>query len=289
MTNQTLPPRLVLPIGLRRAMTLFRGSAHALVAPQAVVLDDGVRARPLIRQGGHAAGSPEEQFVAAVHDLFGLIDGAGSHGRRLHAVVSEFWSRPLVLHFPGDAPSDEEVDAVLQSSYQRIYGDMTQGWSLSWSLKDAQLISVAWPAKGLAALREGLAQRAGILSSAKPLTLEVARAVLDPKESTWLAVIEPCSISIVRQQAGIWQDWCVIPGGADLAANLPMLLARAAARRNDDCKKLVVMDLADANNSDMLRKALMGEKWLPRFCLMNDLGKSDACRFYRAASDGASV
>ncbi len=287
--NNTPPSRQFLPIGLRWGMALFRGSAHALVAPQAVVFDDGVRARRLIRQGGHAVGTSEEQFAAAVQVLFGLIDSAGSHGRRLHVVVSEFWSRPLVLHFPGDVPSDEEVDAVLKSSYQRIYGDMTQEWCLSWSLKDAQLISVAWPAKGLVALREGLAQRAGILSSAKPLTLEVARAVLGPKESTWLAVIEPCSISIVRQQAGIWQDWCVIPGGADLAANLSTLLARAAARRNDDCKKLVVMDLAGASNGDLLRKALMGGKWLPRFCLTHDLGKSDACRLYRAAFDGGSV
>ncbi len=277
-----------LRIGFNRALSLLRPACHALVAPRAVVLDAGGRARPLVRQRRQPSGNLAAQFESAVSDLLQLIDDSGSHGRRLHLVVSEFWARPVVLQLPGQAPSDDEIDIVLQSHYRRTYADLMGGWHWCWDRQGTQLLAVAWPTAGLAALRAGLAKRSGTLVTAKPLAIDlVAQAPMECR-SAWLAIIEQQSFTLVRQQNGIWQGWCSSPVGtdSDLTQSLSLQLVRESARRADDCRVLTLIDLTGAAPINLIRKTLADAGWSPRVWSPSQSDASLACRLSQAMASG---
>lgn len=287
-------PRKMLTTSLQHlsefgALSLLRPALHALIAPQAVVVETGAGARPLLRQLGNPCSTAEEQFGAAVVDLLQLIDDPGLHGRRLHVVVSDFWARPLVLPLQGKLPSDEEIDVVLQSHYRRTYGDLMDDWHWCWVVQDARLVAVAWPTAGLAALREGIAQRGCVLASAKPVAIDVASKVELEGVSSWLAIMEWQSVTLVRQQGGVWQDWCVMPGDADTAESLPLQLARESARRRDDCRTVTIVDLNGTTNLTLIRKTLVDAGWLVHLHATNETSTSLACRLSLAITSGTST
>lgn len=281
--------------GLVRALSILRPTCHALIAPDAVVLDTGGNGRPLVRQRRNQTGSLEEQFDTAVSDLLQLMDASGTHGRRLHLVVSDFWARPLVLPLPGTPTSDEEVDIVLQSQYRRTYGDLMDGWRWCWERQGVQLVAVAWPAKGLAALADGMARRAGTLASARPLAIDIASQALGQGVSSWLVIIERHSATLVRQQEGVWQDWCVMSGALDIAVSLPLQLARETARRRDDCRTLTLVDLNGAPNLEriklvkLIKQTLADAGWSVSVRGANETGTSLACRLSQAIASGSPV
>ena len=283
-----IPVRAGLP-ALYRALSYGRPACQALIAPQAVALACGGRARPLVQQGRHSSGSLEQQFSAAVADFFQLVDAAGLHGRRWNVRVSEYWARPLVLPMQGPLPGDDEVDIVLASQYRRIYGDLMAGWYWCWDWQHHQILAVAWPQVGLNALREGIHQRGGVLASAKSLCMEVASEAMQDKTSSWLALIEQQSLTLVRQHNGLWQDWCVTPLHDDVEVSLPLQLAREAARRQDDCRVLTLVDLKGMSPVVALRQALTDTGWSVRVwvCPAAQARTSVACRLTQAIAMGA--
>lgn len=268
---------------------VLRPRCHALITPQAVVLDTGSGTRPVLRQCTNSTASVEDRFGAAVQDLLQLIDDSGVRGRRLHVVVSDFWARPLLLTLQDKHPSDEQVESALQRQYRATYGDMMRGWHWCWEAQGASLLAVAWPASGLQALRDGLLQRSCVLASAKPLAVDVAGAVLTAGGSTWLAVIEQQSVTLVRQQDGAWEDWRVMPADADMADSLPLQLAREAVRRGDGCRALILVDLTGRTNITRLRSTLSESGWSLRVASLSEAGTSLACRLTRSIEQGGAA
>ena len=231
-----------------------------------------------------AKGSLEEQFNSAVADLLQMGDESATQGRRLHLVVSDFWARPLLLPLPGKLPSDEEVDTLLQRQYRRAYGDLMDGWAWCWERQGAQLIAVAWPAAGLQLLREGLAARHCVLGSALPLAVCLAARAAGHSGDAWLAIVEAQSVSLVRNSGGLWLDWCVLPHAGDAALSLPLQLQREAARRQDNCRSLTVLNLAATTNAIALRKTLQDSGWSVQDRGLPDLDKGALSRLCREIS-----
>jgi hypothetical protein len=252
------------------------------MTPHAVVLDPGGRARPLVRQCSNRTGTVTDQFAATVSVLLQMIDDSGLHGRRLHLVVSDFWARPLVLPLPGMPPTDEDVDVVLQSHYRRTYGDLMDGWRWCWDRRGTQLVAVAWPAAGLAALQEGINQRAGILVSAKPLATDVASVALEENTSSWLAIVERQSVSLVHQQDGVWQDWRVTPMSANVAETLTLQLARETARRQESGLTVTLVDLNGVEHTKHIRQSLTESGWAVRVWAPTQAGSSVGYRLSQA-------
>lgn len=261
--------------GWHRALSFLRPAYQVLMTPDAVVLEPGSGNTSLVRRSAETNAPLEEQFRLAVADLLAMIDACGAHGRRLHIVVSDAWARPLVVPSSDEMPNETEMDSVLEHLYRRTYGPLMEGWSWCWSMQQERLVAVAWPAAGLAELHAGLHSRACVLASAKPLAIDLAgdmvSALLAPDQACWLVLIEPQlerqSITLVRQQSGIWDDWIVMPadaGGADSAVTLPLQLAREAARRGDDCRQAIIMDLSGVAKINLIQKALADQGWQVR-------------------------
>ncbi len=264
------------------ARAALRPSCHALITPQAVVLDAGGSMRPALRQCVSSSGSLEERFGEAVAALLQLIDDSGLRGRRLRVVVSDFWARPLVLPLMGKRNSDEEMESLLQRQYHATYGDMMNDWHWCWEERGARLLAVAWPTAGINALRDGLRQRSCVLASARPLAIDVASKALNDGGSTWLAIIEQQSVTLVRQQTGAWEDWRVIPAAADRSESLPLLLAREVVRRGDGCRALTLVDLTGTANVTLLRSTLTESGWSMRVVSLTEARTSLACRLTRS-------
>ena len=269
-------------MGLTRALALLRPACHALMVPHAVVLNTGSQASPLVRQCHNFAGTLEDQFDAAATNLLQLVDESGCRGRRLHLVVSDFWARPLVLPMAGNLPCDEDIDAVLTSQYRRTYGDLMGGWRWCWDHQGERLVAVAWPAAGLVALQEGLARLGGVLVSAKPLAVDVACTMPRAVGPGWLAIVESQSFTLLRQLEVGWQAWCVTPGSADLAHNLPLQLARECARSGDDCRSVTLIDLLNTANINNVKAALADAGWSVTIRASNEAGASVARRLSQA-------
>lgn len=272
--------------GLEQAFSLLRPYCQALISPHAVVLDAGAGAPLALRLRSHPTGPLEAQFFGAVADLLQTIDDAGLRGRRLQLVVSDFWVRPLVLPLTGKLPSDAEINIVLLSQYRRTYGDLMDGWSWCWAVQDAQLLAAAWPAAGLAALREGMTQRGCVLSHARPLAVDIASNALGENGSFWLAITERHSLTLVRQQDGVWQDWCVTPCIADMAASLPLQLVRESSRRQDDCRAVTLVDLTGVANTKLIRNTLTEAGWTLRLGSSNQTHPSVGYRLSQAITSG---
>ncbi len=274
--------RQTLGTGVKRALALLRPACHVLMAPHAVVLDTGSQASPLVRQCHNFAGTLEEQFGAAAVSLLQLVDESGCRGRRLHLVVSDFWARPLVLPMAGNLPSDEDIDAVLHSQYRRTYGDWMGAWHWCWDRQGARLVAVAWPTVGLVALQEGLARHGGVLATAKPLAVDVASALPPAGGPGWVAIVESQSFTLVRQLDVGWQTWCVTPGSADLAHNLPLQLARECARFGDGCRSVTLIDLYGRGSINNVKLALADAGWSVTLRASNEPGASVARRLLQA-------
>lgn len=273
--------------GLAQLTSLVRQGCHALMTPQAVVLDAGGRVRPLVRQSRDSMGSLEERFDAAVNDLLALIDEADLKGKRLHLVVSDYWARPLVLPWSGKKPSDEEVDTLLQKHFQQTYGQLMDGWQWCWTVQGSRLLAVAWPGKGLTMLREGVAQRACVLASARPLAVDVASKNPIERGASWLVIMEQQSLTLVRQQDGVWEDWFVVSCSVDMAETLQLQLVRESARRQDHCRALTLLDLNGKTNLTLLRKTLGEAGWSVRVRTQAETEASMACRLSHAIAPGA--
>ena len=271
---------------LDRALSSIRPGCQTLLAPHAVVLDAGAGAPLAIRLRSHPTESLEAQFSAAVAELLQLMDQAGLRGRRLQLVVSDFWVRPMVLPLIGKLPSDADIDIVLQSQYRRTYGELMDGWHWCWAVQDARLLAAAWPAAGLAALREGMAQRGCILAQARPLAIDIASNALGDDGSSWLAILEQHSFTLVRQQNGVWQDWCVTPIDTEMATNLPLQLARETARRQDACRSVTLVDLTGVANTKLIRTTLTDEGWTLRVWASNQANASTGYRLQQAITSG---
>ena len=274
---------------LDRALSSIRPCCQTLLTPHAVVLDAGAGAPLALRLRSHPTGTLESQFCAAVAELLQLMDEVGLRGRRLQLVVSDFWVRPIVLPLTGKLPSDADIDIVLQSQYRRTYGELMDGWRWCWAVQDARLLAAAWPAAGLAALRDGMAQRGCTLAQARPLAIDIASNALGDDGSSWLAILEQHSFTLVRQQNGVWQDWCVTPCNADVAANMPLQLDRESARRQDDCRTVTLVDLTGAANTKLIRSTLTDAGWTLRLGPSNQTHPSVGYRLSQAITSGAPV
>lgn len=251
-------------LGLRWARSLLRPGCQALITPQAVVLNPGGKTRPIVRQCINLSGTLEMQFAAAVNDVLQMMDVENLQGRRLQLVVSDYWARPVTLPIVGKPPGDEQIEIVLQNHYRRTYGDLMNGWQLCWAAQAARLVAVAWPTDGLDVLRGGLARRGCILAEAKPLTIDIASKALPGRVSSWLAIMEPQSITLVHQQDGLWQDWCVSINATDMAQTLSLQLARETACCGDKCRLLTLVNLNASTSVNLIRKTLIDAAWTLR-------------------------
>ena len=271
-----------------RTLAALRAPCHALLTPSALVLEAGDRARPLLRRRD-GTGRLEEQFSSAVADLLQMIDESAAAGRRLNLVVSDFWARPLLLALPGKVPSDEEIDTLLELQYRRSYGDLMDGWVWCWERQGPRLIAVAWPAAGLQLLREGLAARRWVLASAVPLAVAVGAQHGGDNGAAWVAVLEAHSLSLLRLDGGAWEDWCVMRTAGEVSLNLPLQIAREAARHQDACRSLIVLDLSATTNVPALRKALHDAGWSVQVRGLQELGEGAVRRLWREISAGATT
>lgn len=269
---------------IRKALSIFRNPAYALISPYAVVLDCEGLAKPRVQQLASAHGSVEEQFLAAASELLQLADDLGAHGRCVNIVVSDFWARPLVIPFPGRVPTDADVEAVLTSSYRRIYADMMQGWSWSWALQEARLVSVAWPSDGLTELRNGINNRAGLLRTAKPMAVEITGSVLRQPESVWFAIIEHFNLTLLRLNKGAWDGYLVVNSQADIAKTLVLQLTRETARLQDSCKKVSILDFCCTANLSAATRTLKEQGWSVHNCSSKEAGSSRAYRLMQSVA-----
>ena len=285
MTRTTQPQ--VPGAGIGRALSYLRPACSALIAPHAVVLDTGGQLRPRVQLRADRAGTPEQQFSAAVADLLQMVDASGMRGRRLRLVLSDFWARPMLLALPGQVPDDDETDVLLQGQYRRTYGELMQGWRICWTRQATQLLAVAWPGAGLRALGEGLALRGWVLERARPLAIDVARHTGGRGSSAWLVIVERHSASCVRQQDGVWIEWIVGRADQDTGASLPLLLERENARRGDTCRSATIIDLDGKADMNLIRKTLVDSGWALRVQPVNEAGAGQAWRLSRQIAAGA--
>lgn len=272
-----------------RALSILRPTCHVLFTPQAVVLDVGGGTRLLVRQRCISPESLSEQFGAAVADLLQMMDQAKLRGRRLHVVVSDYWARPLVLPIAGKAPNAEESETVLRSHYQRFYGDLMNGWHWCWDHQGSRLLAVALPAAGLTELSIGATKRVCVLASVKPMAVEVAGQMPGESASSWIAIVQAQSASMVRRQGDSWEDWCVISADRDMATSLPIQLMRETARRRDGCRLLTLVDLSGRSDIDQIRKNLAGDGWTVNAWSAPTTGANAAGRLWRAIAAGVTT
>jgi hypothetical protein len=128
-----------------------------------------------------------------------------------------------------------------------------------------------------------------VLTSAKPLSVDVASKIPIERGASWLVIMEHQSFTLVRQQDGRWEDWCVVSCGVDMAETLQLQLAREAARRQDHCRALTLVDLNGKTNLTLLRKTLGEVGWSVRVRTQAETEASMACRLSRAISLGVAT
>lgn len=275
-----------------RALSYLSSSHYALISPHAVALDAGGKGRVRVHRYQPSGVAAEEQFRLAAVDLLGMIDASGAPGRRLRVVVSDVWARPLVLPPMDEMPSDAEMDDLLEPVFRRTYGDLMEGWALCWARQESRVVAVAWPAAGLNELREGMQRRGGSLASARPLAIDIAGAAIGSELSVWLVIIEHRSATLIRQQAGSWDDWSVIPidiDRIDVAETLQAHLARETARRADDCRQAIIIDFAGAADVNQVREVLVNQRWTVRIHTAGESGASMAARLARAIKSATAA
>jgi len=264
-----------------QALTTLRPPCHALMTPQTLVFDPAGGQPPLFEHSSMIAAAVEEEFSATVAGLFRLLDKSKVRGQRLRVAISDQWARPLVLTLLGKPQNDEAIDALLTTHYRKIYGDLMDNWRWCWSQHGARLVAVALPARALDALQTGLARRDCVLSSARPLGLVLGRPLGNEPGACWLVILMRLGASLMRLQNGVLQDWCVVTGAADassLAAQLPMQLAREAARRGDHCRAVVIIDFDAVIDLPTVRKNLLDAGWASRVCAAAELSSAWAWR-----------
>lgn len=260
-----------------QALTALRPPCRALMTPQTLVLNAVAGPSPLFEHSSMSAAAVEEQFSAAVAALLGLLDKSKVRGRRLQVAISDQWARPLVLTLPAKPQNDEATDALLLGHYRKIYGDLMDNWRWCWSQRGARLVAVALPARALDALQNGLAQRNCVLSSARPLGLLLGNQLGNEPGACWLIISIGLGATLMRLQNGVLQDWCVLTGAADassLAAQLPLQLAREAARRGDSCRSVVIIDFDAVIDLPTVRKSLLDAGWASRVCTATELSSA---------------
>lgn len=252
-----------------RALGTLRAPCRALITPRAVVLEVGGGHQPVLLRCGSSAASLPDSLALAVADLLRLVDQTQVRRRRVRVAVSDYWARPLVMKLPGQATSDDTIERLLATQYRKIYGDLMQGWRWCWSQHDTRLVAVAWPALALDALQNGLASRACVLCSAKPSSSLLGAQPGPLAGASWLAILQHAHLTLMRLQGGALEDWCVVPGLADaqrLATQLPLQLARAAARCADPGRALVMIDFDAATDLSPVRQSLLAAGWQLRVC-----------------------
>jgi len=279
-----------LSIRARVLSVFFRSSCRALLTPHGVVLESG-RRKPVRHQfdiSCKQAGTAPEQFQNAVVHLLQWMDAQGIFGRRLHLVASDAWARPAVLPLPAKMATPDEINALLASHYRRVYGDLADGWRWCWDHQQDTLIAVAWPTNALNTLNAGLAQRHCVLASAKPLGADIFSQLPRSADSQWLMILMHPSVSLMRSQNGIIQNWCVTAHQPSL---LPLQLAREAARRGDNCRSLMIVDLHTPSNTlnmDAFRNTMQADGWTVHPCPADAVRRS-GCPAFRFATYGLQV
>jgi hypothetical protein len=221
-----------------------------------------------------------------------LMDQAEVRGRRVQVAVSDHWARPALLTLPEKPQSDEAIDAMLTSHYRRIYGELMDGWRWCWSQHGTRLTAVAWPAGALDTLQTGLTQRNCVLSCAKPLGLMLGAQLGKEPGACWLAVLARPSVTLMRLQNGVLQEWCVMSGmlePSSLPGQLPLQLAREAARHGDKCRSLVIIDFDAATDLPLVRKNLLDAGWSSRICAASELSSNWVWRLQRFLGNPVSV
>lgn len=239
---------------------------NALILPHAVILDAGGKAGTLVRPISALPVGVEKQFASALIQLQEMIDEADLYGRRLNVVVSDYWSRPLVVPLTGKLPDAVTVEALLTSHFDRIYGDLMDEWHWCWDSQGARLLAVAWPKQGFDGLHTTLALRACRLASARPLGLDVFGALVSKKAKCWLIVISPQTMSLMRCEDGALQDWSVVMESSDGAISLPLHLSREVARRGDDCRNALIVDLYNTATLNQIGNVLSDSGWVINVC-----------------------
>ena len=251
------------------------------MTPQTLVLSAVAGQPPLFEHTSMSTAAVEEQFSATVAGLLGLLDKSKVRGRRLQVAISDQWARPLVLTLPGRPQDDEAIDALLIGHYRKIYGDLMDNWRWCWSQHGARLVAVALPARALDALQIGLAQRDCVLSSARPLGLLLGSQLGNEPGACWLVILMRLGATLMRLQNGVLQEWSVVTGAADassLAAQLPLQLAREAARRGDNCRAVAIIDFEAVIDLPTVRKNLLDAGWASRVCTAAELSSAWAWR-----------
>lgn len=257
-----------------QALAALRPRCRALMTPQTLVLDAGGGRKPLVEVSSMPRAAVDEQFSGAVAGMFGLLDKVKVRGRCLHVAISDQWTRPLALTLPGKPENDKAIDTLVIGHYRKIYGDLMDNWRWCWSQHGSRLVAVALPACGLDALQIGLARRDCVLSIAKPLGLMLGRQLGNEPGACWLVILMRLSATLMRLESGVLHDWCVVSGAADpasLAEQLPMQLGREAARCDDGCRAVVIIDFEATVDLVLVRKNLMNAGWASRVCASNEL------------------
>lgn len=263
----------------------LRPRLHALLSAQAVVLDAGANAKAPLAVHPLAPQSPAGpvSLDPAVGHLLRLLDQPAAQGRSLQLVVSDHWLHPALLTLPDPSCSDQIIQKMLVDHYRQVYGDLADAWCWTWQRHASRLLALAWPQAAMQALQSGLAQRQCVLTSALPLSLALTQGVPLPVGASWLIVASAESATLLRQDQGVLQDWCVLQG-TQLAQNVSTELARSAARRGDACKAVQILTLNAANDATALCQALLQAGW--QASLLADNGRTQhwATRLHQAAS-----
>jgi hypothetical protein len=247
-------------------LAFVRPPVDALIAMHGVVLSADSGARPTVRLVDPTSKDLVDQFSDNVSILTEMVQRMGVHGRRLHVLVSDYWARPLTLQLAGNKFKDDEIETVLKSQYRRQFAESMDDWTWCWERQGAQLAAVAWPMRGLKLLRQDVKARNCILASALPLSIDVAKQMVTVGDSTWLAIVEIASVTLVRQQKNGWCRWLVIPADRVVVENLGVQLTREAVRCEDECRRVMVVKLSGDADMSVCHKGLVQAGWSIKVC-----------------------
>jgi hypothetical protein len=249
---------------LRQVMAYVRPTCYALLTPQAVVLDTGGTSRPQVRQCPENSLDVEQGMQQAVKVLLQMLDASKVQGKRLHVYLSDGWTRPMIMPLVGKASKPEDINALLQSQYRRVYGDLLPNWHIAWDLQQGRLYAQALPAKPWHALQQGITQHGNVLQVASTSMSTVVEQVMAQQSTGWIVQLSPQNMSLVYQENTTWQHWVVIPLIINQEAQLAEYVLREAARLQNTCQQVSILHIAAEPLAKQLEKELKTAGWQTR-------------------------
>lgn len=169
--------------------------------------------------------NPEAGAPALLATLDEALSEPAFRSRDIEIVVSQHFVRHVVTAAPGKALSRSEEVALVASTFESIYGDVTSGWRM---LAQSQppsfgLVGAAIDASFVAQLEQILARHRFAELRILPFAT-VASARLPSAFSGWWALVEPGWLTLFEGTRNAWRKFVDQPVGADWTVRVADLI-----------------------------------------------------------------